>query len=454
MRQRPLSLQARLLIAASLALAAFLGLTGVALENAFQQSALTSTRDRLQSYIYAYLAGSDINIAGRLIIPEVAPEPRFDRPASGLYAGVRGEELDWVSGSAIGRELPFRDDLAPGELDFSGPLEADVGGVYVLSYGVAWEMADGGEVLFTFNVAEHQSNLNRQFRAFRRTLWRWLGGVGVILLLVQLTVLRWSLNPLRQVAQELGEVESGRADSIQGDYPAELTRLTSRLNEFIVSERESLHRHRRTLADLAHSLKTPLAVVRSRLEGGGSDSRDDVMEQVERMDGIVAYQLKRAATAGHVMFLAPLSIEATAEDIVRTLEKVHADKGVLCEFDLEPGAAFYGERGDLMELLGNLLENAFKWSQRRVLLSSRSITTSGCRRPGIELSVEDDGPGIPDDHVERLLQRGVRGDERVAGHGIGLSIVQDIVNDFKAELSVTRSELGGACFRIRFPCLT
>jgi two-component system sensor histidine kinase PhoQ len=135
---------------------------------------------------------------------------------------------------------------------------------------------------------------------------------------------------------------------------------------------------------------------------------------------------------------------------VQGLEKVYAAKNVLCEFDIGEGAAFYGEQGDLLELLGNLLENAFKWASHRVLLEVKAQPEQGRKRPGLYLSVEDDGPGIAEDKIEKVLQRGVRGDERVQGHGIGLSIVQDIVHAYQGELVVDRSpELGGARFSVR-----
>jgi two-component system sensor histidine kinase PhoQ len=136
---------------------------------------------------------------------------------------------------------------------------------------------------------------------------------------------------------------------------------------------------------------------------------------------------------------------------VQSLEKVYAAKNVLCEFEIDDGAAFPGEQGDLLELMGNLVENAFKWAEHRVLLTARS-SGKGKGRSGLELIVEDDGPGIADDKIDRVLQRGVRGDERVQGHGIGLSIVQDIVKAYQGELHVDRSEeLGGARFSVRLP---
>jgi len=229
--------------------------------------------------------------------------------------------------------------------------------------------------------------------------------------------------------------------------------LASNLNEFVDSEREHLQRYRNTLADLAHSLKTPLAVIRNELESGasGEPMRWTVLEQAGRMDQIVAYQLSRAATSGHTTFAAPIRLQAPAEEVVASLEKVYAAKNVLCEFDIDPKARFYGEEGDLLELLGNLLENAFKWASSRVLFSATTRIARGSRRSGLVLSVEDDGPGIPADQVDHLLQRGVRGDERVQGHGIGLSIVQDLLKAYRGKLEVTQSEtLGGAKFTLRF----
>jgi two-component system sensor histidine kinase PhoQ len=289
---------------------------------------------------------------------------------------------------------------------------------------------------------------------FRRALWGYLGLAALLLVLVQVLVLRWSLLPLRSVEKELARVRQGQSQRLSGQHPRELESITESINSLIESERSHLERSRNTLSDLAHSLKTPLAVLRSRLDADASHAelREEVAAQVQRMNEIVSYQLSRAARSGHALYSAPIPIEPRAEEIVAGLEKVYAGKGVLCEFEIDASARFHGELGDLQELLGNLLENAFKWARRRVLLSVQVEGASSNRRPGVIFVVDDDGPGIPDEQVERLLQRGVRGDERVQGHGIGLSIVQDIVAAYRGELTVERSsELGGGRFRVRFP---
>jgi two-component system, OmpR family, sensor histidine kinase PhoQ len=196
-------------------------------------------------------------------------------------------------------------------------------------------------------------------------------------------------------------------------------------------------------------------VMRSQLESSGDipvNARLPVLDQVRRMDELVAYQLARAATGGRQTFASAVPIAGHAEDLVQSLEKVYAAKNVLCEFDIDDGAAFYGEQGDLLELMGNLLENAFKWAGHHVLLVVKMLPQAGRQRPGLLMSVEDDGPGIDDGKIEKVLQRGVRGDERVQGHGIGLSIVQDIVRAYNGELTVDRSaEFGGARFSVVLP---
>lgn len=454
---RPLSLLARSAWASLLALVAFLGVTGFALDRAYYEGTRTAERDRLQSYLYAYLAGFDMRRDGTLIPPDAPPQPDFDRPGSGLYAVISDRKgTRWSSRSARGRELPAAGELQPGQTDFRGPLYgSSVGHVFVLSEGIAWDVPDGTPRHLTLHIAESDQAFERQIGAYRRTLSLWLLGLGVVLLAMQQMLLRWSLSPLRRVRAELLRVQRGVASTLSDDYPPEISGLTRGFNTIIRAERENLERQRNTLSDLAHSLKTPLAVIRARFESGADAPPQvchDVLEQVRRMDGIVAYQLSRSAAKGRQTFAAPVRVAPHAESLVLGLEKVYAARQVLCEFDIDPDAHFYGSEGDLLEILGNLVENAFKWARSRVLLSVHRVHETAALREGLEIVVEDDGPGIPPERVEHLLQRGARGDERVQGHGIGLAIVVDLVHAYRAELAVSRSgALGGAHFRLRFP---
>lgn len=452
--RRPWSLQARSLVASIIFLAAFLGITFLALDRAFYQSSVAQLEERLKAYALAFFAGSDLNVRGQLILPDAMPDARFIRPGSGLYAGVVGRDFYWESPSSMGRELPFELKLERGAERFVGPIDSNVGGVYVYSYGVSWADRRGEAQNYTFHIAEHEEALDAQRAVFQRTLGTRLLMMGVALLALQLLVLRWSLTPLRKVEQDLARVERGQSDHLPRHYPRELEGLTTSLNDFIESERERRERQRNVLGDLAHSLKTPLAVIRGEIESadsGATSVRQTIEGQVRRMEAIVEHQLTRAVTSGHQPFASAVDVERPAAEIVTSLEKLHAERNILCEFELDPQARFYGETGDLMEVLGNLLENAFKWARHSVWLTTRRVTGPGSRRPGLEIVVEDDGTGINADQIDQVLKRGVRGDERVPGHGIGLSIVQDIVRAHRGTLTVDRSaELGGARFRVRF----
>ncbi len=457
---RPRSLQSRQLWAASFGLVAFLAFTGYALDRAFLEVASEGLRDRLKGYALAYAGNIEFARDGSLIPPEQPPDARFDRPGAGLYAEVVLPGGRWISDSAQGPILPSGEMLEAGEDEFRDSLpitriDGRSGEVY--RYGIGLVDATRGtaaEFPYTIYVMEDAGNLPEQVQVYRQALWSYLAIAAVILLLLQALVLRWSLLPLRRVVSELARVQRGQANRMTEHHPRELEPLTESINALIESEREHLDRQRNTLADLAHSLKTPLAVLRARLDSEASEAelREELDAQLRRMNDMVGYQLGRAASGGHKLFAAPVEIEWHAEQIVQGLEKIHAARGVLCEFDLDPAARFHGEPGDLQELLGNLLENAFKWARSRVLLTVRTGKTAPNRRAGLRIVVEDDGPGIPPERIAHVLQRGVRGDERVQGHGIGLAIVQDIVRSYRGELNVGESgELGGARFEVELP---
>jgi len=454
--RRPFSLAARAAIATTLVLAGFLGLVGLTLTQTNKARALRTLHDRLENFAIAYITNTEVNRYGRLLPLDNSPDPSFSRPGSGLYAVAVGDhDFHWQSSSAIGRDFSFLQPLEPGQSEFVGPVDTRMGRLYYYSYGAAWDTENGKSVRFTVMVAQTEDQLEGENAAFRHALVVWLSILGVMLIVLQLLLLRWSLTPLRKVASDMSRVETGDSEQLDSQYPLELTGLTRRINAFITSEREQRTRYRHTLADLAHSLKTPLAVIRSQLESSNGDEsgrRQNVLDQVRRMNELVAYQLSRAATSGRQTFASAVPIAGHAEDLVQSLEKVYAAKNVLCEFDIEDGAVFYGEQGDLLELLGNLLENAFKWAGHRVLLVVKMQPQPDSQRSGLWLSVEDDGPGIAPDKIEKVLQRGVRGDERVQGHGIGLSIVQDIIHAYQGELLVDRSaEFGGARFSVSLP---
>jgi two-component system sensor histidine kinase PhoQ len=224
--------------------------------------------------------------------------------------------------------------------------------------------------------------------------------------------------------------------------------VAGNLNALLLGERRRVSRYRDTLGNLAHSLKTPLAVMRSSLP---LESPGPLGAEIERMRGIIEHQLKRAAASGGALLgSAPVEVAAVAAELRLALLKVYAGKDLALELALAPGAQFIGDRGDLTELLGNLLDNACKWCNSRVRLSGGGDASAGPRER-LQLLVEDDGPGISAADRARVLERGVRADEKVPGHGLGLAMVQDTVELYGGRLEVDASPLGGARFTVRLP---
>ena len=297
-------------------------------------------------------------------------------------------------------------------------------------------------------MAEDTTVFEAEIDSFRSTLWRWLGGMALVLLLAQGAILRWGLQPLRRVTADLQRIEQGHAERLEGDYPGELTGLTSSLNSLIEHTKAVQSRYRNSLGDLAHSLKTPLAILQS--SQAGSDATDAshalLSEQVERMDEIISHQLQRAAVSGRSTLTAPVVIDRIVERLVRTLNKVYQEKQVAVELELDPDATFTGDEADLTEILGNLLENAYKYCRGAVRIGVQQDPRPG----GIVISIEDDGPGIPPDQVDTLLQRGRRMDESIPGQGIGMSMASEIIALYGGQLTFDNSPLGGTRVRIIF----
>ena len=443
------SLHSRLLLVASLVLAGFLGVTGLALDKAFRDSAEAATQERLQSYIYALLAAADEDSDGRMVPPRELPEPRFSKPDSGLYAIITRQDTGplWQSGSLTGRDMGDTGYQPPGERGFSR-LARNGMQLYALAFGVAWEDDAGTEALYTFTVAEDTTVFEAEINSFRSTLWRWLGGMALVLLLAQGVILRWGLRPLRSVTADLQKIEQGRAERLEGDYPRELAGLTFSLNSLIEHSKTVQTRYRNSLGDLAHSLKTPLAILQSSQTG--SDAADAshmlVSKQVERMDEIISHQLQRAAVSGRSTLAAPVAVGTVVQRLVRTLDKVYQEKAVAADLELDPEATFTGDEADLTEILGNLLENAYKYCHSAVRVGVNTNQLTG----GAEISIEDDGPGIPADQVGILLQRGRRMDESVPGQGIGMSMASEIITLYGGDLSFDDSPLGGTLVHLSF----
>jgi two-component system sensor histidine kinase PhoQ len=261
-------------------------------------------------------------------------------------------------------------------------------------------------------------------------------------LLAQTVLLRWGLAPLRRVTAEIARVESGEQQRIEGRYPDEILPLTDNLNTLIQQERVRQGRYKEALSFLAHSLKTPLAVLRNALHEP-AQLPSTVQQQVARMDDIVQHQLGRAAAGGATRFAPPVLVAPILDRVRDALVKVHAAKNLVITTECQPDLTWRIDEGDVFEILGNLMDNAAKWARSRV---KARAWREGDR---LLLRVEDDGPGFSD--TESVLQIHVRGDERVPGHGVGLAVVNDLVASHHGELKLSRSSLGGALVEIVLP---
>ncbi len=445
------SLRRRLLLAGSIVVIAFMLLAGFSLEQAFRSSALAALRDRLQARIYMLMGAAEFAADGELRMPEALPEPALAVPDSGLLGAIgdASGRLLWQSESSLAVSLRYPPAGTPGEAVIADVV-ADGERYFVLAYPVIWELESGAELRSVFYAAETSARFAAEVGAFRRSLSTWLGGATLLLLLLQAAMLGWILRPLTRMSRELAAIETGQREALGSDYPDELRPLAENLNGLIRSRQARLRRYRDALADLAHSLKTPLAVLRSvALAELSPEQRRSMEAQLDRMQTTIDYQLQRAATSGRSPLSGAVPVAPELARVVAALEKVHSGKGLVIAQRVEERARFPGEAGDLAEILGNLLDNACKWARSQVDISVRNLRETG-GRDWLEIIVDDDGPGIPPTQREAVRQRGVRADSREAGQGIGLAVVHEIVVEiYGGELAIETSPAGGARLRLR-----
>jgi len=454
-----MSLNQRIIISAGVVLFFFITITAAALNSAFVESSENALRNQLTSQLYALMAAAEVDGDG-VVLPTDELDSLLGLPSSGLYAFVTDskQNLLWQSSSVLDADPPDPMVLAPGDKHFFSYSKKDKN-YWIHAHGVNWAYEDELDdtktisIALTFNIitdlASYQANLDE----YRSTLWRWLLSMAAFLIITQAIILRWGLSPLRKVSVELNQIESGSQDQIQNDYPREIKRLTDNINTLLTQERNQKTRYRNALGDLAHSLKTPLAVLHSSIskQSGGdtidaqnNEAQVSVRQQLERMNSIVEYQLQRAATAGSGSIGQSLNIRALFERIIDSLQKVYRDKNLEIDIHIDAQLTMTADEGDMMELFGNLLDNACKWANSKIVIKYLELEHRH------QFIISDDGSGIKPELADQLLKRGVRADESTAGHGIGLSIVRDIVDAYSGDIQIGSSTSGGAAISISF----
>ena len=441
----PRSLGRRMVVASGAVALLFLWASGVALDRAFRHSTEVALQERLEGRIYALLAAAVVDPQGRMRLPTQLPEPRLSNPDSGLYAMVWGEDgYRWRSPSQLGRPFP---ELHPAPLNQFQLFPLEQGGerLWGLRYTLLWEDHQGTALRYHLVVAEEESSTTAVIHAFRVTLFGGLGVTALMLLLVQWLTVRWGLRPLREIAAEVAQMEAGGQRSLAGEYPSELLPLVRNLNHLIDYVERERERYRNSLGDLAHSLKTPLALLRNAAEQGATAPplAVTVAEQVERMDGMVRYHLRRAHSGGRQPLLRHTPLLLPLQRLVATLEKVYHESGISATLATPEGLLVAMEEDDLFELLGNLLDNAFKYGHSQVRVEAGSGGEGA-----FWLEIEDDGAGIAPLDRQRLLRRGERGDQQRPGEGIGLGVVAEIVYLYHGSIQISESRWGGARVRV------
>ncbi|MGL6123616.1 MAG: ATP-binding protein [Shewanella sp.] len=438
------SLKARLVASALLFILVLLPLIGVALNDAFTEQVKSATQNELSAYAYSILAVTEVENK-QISIPELVLENRFNLIQSGLYAIATTEDasgkhtIAWHSQSFMGITPPPHFTIpVTGHSAFEQIKLIDQPHL-MYSFSVSFA-SQNQNVPVTIHIIKDEREFQQQIVQFNQHLWTWLLILMLVMLVFQLSWLLWTLRPLARFTQELHYVEQGKSMQLSSQYPTELQAVARQLNILLNTEQTQRKRYRNALADLAHSLKTPLAVIKSQ-----ADLSEASSEQVSVISRIISHQLKRAQTAASASWHLGIRVDEIAAKLLRTLAKIYREPPINLSGEMSEQAVFKGDAADLTEILGNLLDNACKAAKSTVTLT---VTGDAYQ---LLICIEDDGPGISATLQSQIFERGIRADSYHQGNGIGLAIVRDLVDSYNGRIAVSRSEtLGGAKFSISF----
>ena len=313
---------------------------------------------------------------------------------------------------------------------------------------------DNGRYLVA--VAGDPAEITREVRKFSLALVVTFSVLATALLISTWVQVRFGLRPLGALSRQLAAIRQGEAERIEGQYPTEIAPLAAELNELVGANREIVERARTQVGNLAHALKTPLSVIRNEADAanGSGVPPEKVREQAGLMQGQIQYYLDRARAATRAVAIGSATeVEPVLERLVRTFGKIHAGDGIGYESAVAPGLVFRGERQDLEDMLGNLMDNAGKWAGVAVKVDAHPVAVADGGRPMMEFTVADDGPGLPEAARAEALRRGKRLDETKPGSGLGLHIVLDLATLYGGALSLEDNEGGGLLARLKLPAI-
>jgi two-component system sensor histidine kinase PhoQ len=425
-----------------LALLIFIPLTAVTLEQAFNSSLSQSMLQQLRVQSLTLISEFELdNTGSQAVMPEQLYNDQFNIPGSGLYAFIQSNKggiwqslstLNWqqqpkFSAPVIGAEIFIE--------DFSMQNS-----YFLYGYTAEFESSSGYHPV-SFYILQDKQIFNTEKSKFANTLWNWLGLIALLLLILLLVSLNAALLPISRLNKQIRQAESGQLKRIDQRYPPELEKLKSSINHLLDTEQQQRSRYKNSLSDLAHSLKTPLAVL-----SGTEGLPEQAKEPISQINLQIQRQLKRAVAGTTSTFGQAVPILPVVDKLFNAMDKVYADKHLTLTHDIQHQAlGFNGDITDLMEILGNVLDNACKAAAKQVSLSGLTNLNK------LLIHIEDDGPGIPKDKREQLLERGTRLDSYKEGQGIGMAVVADLVSAYQGQLEINQSDLGGAKLTLVFP---
>lgn len=449
------SFRVRLLVCSAILLVAFLAVLMPIMRESFDQAVRQFSNIRLEERANQLITAAQV-VDGELTLPNTLQDLRLTTGKTGNQFGYfytqKGDKI-WPVDSTEKKDKDSKAKLPTDLLSDEGNkadfrLSTDSLGRHYYVYDK--EINLGGPD-FSVITMEPVTEYDILRTSFLRRFELWLV-VALSCLLALLAIgLTWSLKPLRRLRSQLDDIEAGKREQLDENVPSEIHRLTRSLNRLLTTERMQRERYQDTLGDLAHSLKTPLTVLQNTIDEIKEKDNTVINQlavmqsQIERMGQQIGYQLQRATQRKGALIGQQISLRPLIDSLTSTLNKVYADKEVMSVIDLSDDLKLHAEEAALLELFGNLLENAYRLCLTTVHISG--ITTD----KEVLIKIEDDGPGVPVNKRKTVLQRGVRGDSLNPGQGIGLAVVQDILEGYSGYLEIGDSSLGGACFYIHFP---
>lgn len=457
--KKPRSLAARVLTIATVWAVIALFVIGFLIHTLYRNGAERGFRDLLRAQLYNVINSVSLNSDGVLEgIPQLG-DLRFSQPGSGWYWIVNivgGGFPERIASVSLGDRTveTVNTNVAPYNDRYERFYRsADSSGEAVMVAETEILLGDNGEIA-RFRITGNMDALEGDVSAFSRQMVLFLVVFGIGSLLVNAIAILFGLRPLDSIRRSLEEIRAGKTESLDGSFPREIAPLTGEVNALIENNRRIIERARMQVGNLAHSLKTPIAVLLNESRTMEPEKARLVNEQATAMQNQVQHYLDRARIAAQQnSVLVRTDTRNTLKRLLRVMERLNPDVGFeLVLPDKVPDLAM--EQHDVEEIFGNLLENAGKWAKGKVRVvadAPTSASPSSETRPMVSIKVEDDGPGMPDHQLSEAMKRGKRLDESKPGTGLGLSIIKEIAGEYKGGVTLSRSVLGGLCATLTLP---